>query len=507
MICRTAPRRLCLLPVGTVLVGLATAQPARQPQNVLEDSWQVVFVQGQRVGYAHSFAWETGTGDQKRIWSESLTRMSVARFGGQLTMTVTQVIEEDADGNLLSFKLDTNNPPISHTVVTGTVDGDKLHLTTTAAGQTTRSVRAWDADVKSPVYQDRLLREDPVAIGETRTLRVFDPQFLKAGDVTITGLEPLETQLLDGSTARLERTEIAHSLVPGLKLTTYQNGDGETLKSETNLLGMVTYTVSREEAVREIAGAQLDLALDTMVEVEPISHPHERRRLVYEIAVDPPHRLVTVPEGESQSVEVIDEQTARVTVVAADPAATSPTAAPAQEEPPVDAACRGSSRYLEREHPQVIAHAAAAAGELDDPAQIALAMEKYVYEKLSEKNFSTALATAAEVATSLEGDCTEHAMLLAAMLRVRDIPSRVAVGLVYSARHSAFVGHMWTEAFLQGRWVPLDATLARGGIGAAHIKFSDSSLSDEGPSPVTVFVPLVGTVDRLKIRVVDGGGE
>ncbi|MGE0376077.1 MAG: transglutaminase family protein [Planctomycetaceae bacterium] len=507
---RPALNSLGVILSASILANSADAQPEHQHETVLEDSWQVVFVQGQRVGYAHSVTWETGAGagagagDDKHIWSESLTQMSIARFGGKLTMTVTQVTEEDDAGNLLSFTLDTNNPPISHSIVTGTVRGDQLHLTTTAAGKTTQSTQPWDADVKSPVYQDRLLHEDPVVAGETRTLRVFDPQFLKAGNVTLTGLEPQETELLDGARRRLERTQIVHSLVPGLKMTAFQDEQGETLKTETNLLSMVTYTVSREEAVKEIAGPQLDLALSTIVVVEPISRAHQRKRIVYELSVERPHIMDALPEGDTQSVTAVDDQTVRVTVTSAKVAADEPSA---QKEQSVDGAYRGPSRYLECQHPQVAAHAKAAAGTLQAPAQIALAMEKYVHEKLVEKNFSTALATAAEVASNLEGDCTEHAMLLAALLRVKDIPSRVAVGMVYSERHSAFVGHMWTEAFLDGRWIPLDATLAQGGIGAAHLKFSDSSLSDDGPAPVTVFVPLVGLVNKLQIKVIDAGAD
>src|SRR5471030_3048959 len=56
-------------------------------------------------------------------------------------------------------------------------------------------------------------------------------------------------------------------------------------------------------------------------------------------------------------------------------------------------------------------------------------------------------------------------------------------GLVYVDRLSAFGGHMWTEANLNGQWIPLDATLGRGGIGAAHIKLADSSLYTSTGSP------------------------
>jgi len=133
---------------------------------------------------------------------------------------------------------------------------------------------------------------------------------------------------------------------------------------------------------------------------------------------------------------------------------------------------------------------------------MAVRMEQYVYEELKKKNFSTALASAAEVARSLEGDCTEHACLLAAMLRAKKIPSRVAVGLVYSEQLAAFGGHMWTEAWLDGQWIPLDATRGQGGIGAGHIKLTDSSLADEGPAPVTSFLPLINVLSNVTLDVV-----
>ncbi len=61
-----------------------------------------------------------------------------------------------------------------------------------------------------------------------------------------------------------------------------------------------------------------------------------------------------------------------------------------------------------------------------------------------------------------------------------EIPSRVAVGLVYVTEPPSFGGHMWTEVFVNGKWIPLDATLGKGGIAADHIKFADTNFSDEG---------------------------
>src|SRR5207245_9123611 len=102
----------------------------------------------------------------------------------------------------------------------------------------------------------------------------------------------------------------------------------------------------------------------------------------------------------------------------------------------------------------------------------------------------------------LAGDCTEHAVRLAAMCRARGIPSRVAVGLVYVPNLSSFGGHMWTEVYVKGTWIPLDATLGKGSVAADHIKFADSTFSDEGESaPLTSFLPMVSVLGKLKIEV------
>ena len=159
------------------------------------------------------------------------------------------------------------------------------------------------------------------------------------------------------------------------------------------------------------------------------------------------------------------------------------------------------SEFVQR-WPRVMEHARRAAAGTTDPARMAVQLEQYVSRRLENKNFSTALASAAEVAESLEGDCTEHAVLLAAMLRAVGIPSRIAVGLVYVESRTAFGGHMWTEAWLGDRWVPLDATLGRGGIGAAHIRMSVSSFADDAPAPVASFLPLMRMLNGLKIEVV-----
>ena len=89
------------------------------------------------------------------------------------------------------------------------------------------------------------------------------------------------------------------------------------------------------------------------------------------------------------------------------------------------------------------------------------------------------------------------------MLRAKKIPSRIAVGLVYIEKSHQFGGHMWSEAKLGDQWVPLDATLGRGGIGGAHIKMANSSFADDGPAPVLSFLPMMKVLGTMKIKVIE----
>ncbi|HEX8379069.1 MAG TPA: transglutaminase-like domain-containing protein [Allosphingosinicella sp.] len=62
------------------------------------------------------------------------------------------------------------------------------------------------------------------------------------------------------------------------------------------------------------------------------------------------------------------------------------------------------------------------------------------------------------------GDCTEAAVLLAALGRAAGIPTRVASGLVYSRERyhgvaNVFMPHSWTLAYVDGRWRSFDLAL------------------------------------------------
>jgi hypothetical protein len=164
-------------------------------------------------------------------------------------------------------------------------------------------------------------------------------------------------------------------------------------------------------------------------------------------------------------------------------------AAPAAEE------FLTSNYFVTSDDERVKAHAAAAVGAEIDPWKKALRIERWVHDNMRVQNFANAMAPAFDVAKNLTGDCTEYAMLATAMCRAVGVPARTAIGVVYvdvpPPRQSFFGFHMWTEVWINGEWIGIDATLAQpqGGIGPAHLKIADHSW--ENTRSMTPLLPLM----------------
>jgi len=60
--------------------------------------------------------------------------------------------------------------------------------------------------------------------------------------------------------------------------------------------------------------------------------------------------------------------------------------------------------------------------------------------------------------------------------------------------------HMWTEVWIKGQWIGIDATLGRGSIGAAHIKISDHSWHEV--QSLTPMLPVSRVLGKLSIEVI-----
>jgi Transglutaminase-like superfamily len=95
-------------------------------------------------------------------------------------------------------------------------------------------------------------------------------------------------------------------------------------------------------------------------------------------------------------------------------------------------------------------------------------LELFVSQFIEDKTYARGFDIASRVAQLKAGDCTEHAVLLSALLRAAKIPARVVFGVVIALGpdRGFAAGHAWVEYADKGEWRRLDAAL----YGAAHPK-------------------------------------
>lgn len=421
-------------------------------------------------------------------------KQSVRRFGEELTIESSLVTHETADGRLLAFEQTTRNPPSSETRLSGRFAGGRVTLTSTVNGVADTTEMPVEPGVRSPLWQERVLGKIDAAADTPMTFRAFLPDLKAVSDVRVTAGGTVDRTLADGMRKRLRAFDVVAAELKQFPFRFFVDGRGEIWASETPFFGrlMRSDRVSAEFALAEGGPAEFDIGNDTLIDVRPLKDPHRLREIVYRVSFPDAFVGDLPPSSSRQRVERIDDRTLRITVTSG---GGSPPSRPASGREHL-----ASTQLVQADDFRVRRHADDAIGPLRDPARVADALTGYVGRTLVEKNFSTAMASAAEVAETLSGDCTEHAVLLAAMLRAKRIPSRVAVGFLYLPGRGKLGGHMWTEAFLDGDWKPLDATLGGRPVGPGHIKLADSALSDDAAA-LTLFLPVLDWSSGVKVDV------
>ena len=109
---------------------------------------------------------------------------------------------------------------------------------------------------------------------------------------------------------------------------------------------------------------------------------------------------------------------------------------------------------------------------------------QYTYDVIVDKNYMNGFNIASQVANSLEGDCTEHAVLNAALVRANGFQARVVMGLLILVRNEEVqvFGHAWNEILESDAWRVHDATRPKSDPAVQRVFYLPlTKLENEGP--------------------------
>lgn len=494
-----------LLSLLAVAPELARAQEI--PRDLPRESWSIVNLAGGDAGYAHVarvVMMPEGDG-APLVQSSEETQMKIGRLGSTIEVHAQVETWERLDGSLVRIR-SVSKLSANETVSEVEFRDGKAILTTKGVGKTRTKEIDCPADTLGPYALTRKIERELANPGHSFEARIWSTDLSKAIaiKVRIVGEEEIEHR---GEKIRAIRVETEPQVKGIPKSVSFGLLDGTELRTEVEILGMkmIARAATKEEALAaggRSAKLSPELFTPTMV-VESSFLPAPRRA---------ERAVVRVRPREGAKLELVEDDRQRSLGRLADGAmlfelraVTPPVGLRGKRPLPVDPATLPAeaqeallpSSMIQSDAPEILAIAQQVVGEEPEAWRAAQALEAWVEANLTDKNMDVAFASALEVCKDRSGDCTEHAVLLAALCRSAGIPARVAMGLLYIG--GIWGGHAWNEVWIDGRWYALDATLGLGRCDALHLAFAKLTLKEGGFAEE--FAGLLENLGRLDLSV------
>ena len=465
----------------------------------LDDVWEAAYVENDsgvnvKIGYVHLTSAFVGKGEQQLIRTTKELRFTINRGDTPAELKADVSADESADGTVAAVRAKIWLGKDRVQTITATViEGTKVRVSADGELKSEREFR-WDPKCVGLAREQTLLRDKQAKPGDEFTYRYFEPQVTNFVTVRVV-IGNAENVVLPGG---LKRKLVKAVATPNpLKLG---NGGLLQLPAASHWFDAKSYEIVKTQSAIEELGVVTLLRTSKVAALAPngkvpdlmkrqsiylsaaVPDIHERDDAVYRITFKgdaKPKELVST--DDRQKIESAEGNTFTLRVTARH------RPIKIDQEEKVGDEFLKSNYFITSADKLVQELAERAAGKTRDPWEKAKKIEDFVLHFMKAVDYSEALAPADHVARTAAGDCTEYAMLTAAMCRAQGIPSRTAIGLVYVNNLLGRPGlgfHMWTEVFVKGQWLGLDAT--RGFVGPGHIKITDHSWDN-----VISFVPLL----------------
>jgi len=435
------------------------------------ESWMDIYQNKNKIGVIHRKfnALEGG-----RFQTEEFVTMQINTMGISQALNLSTETELNPDMSFSSFNFDLNSS-LFRFHARGYVRKDKLILFTglPQAQQKTIIPIKDIPHISGNIYEAAFLAG--LAKDKTRDFSIFDPSTLGIRKISVTRNAD---EIIPIMGKRVLTQKFCADFM-GAKNCAWLAKDGEVLK-ETGILGLSMEKVSAEQA-------RVGIATDGGVDFTQIASIPSNRNIaepsklkVLEIKIDGIRNSGLILQGGRQKFH----QDILTITREPFPYAVSENSIPAvfqkylQPSPLV----QSNAPQMKTQVEKIVLHT--------DNQQIKLQkIVQWVYRSV-EKKPVLSVPNALEVLNNKVGDCNEHAVVTAALLRAAGIPAQIETGLVYL--NGRFYYHAWNLAYI-GQWVTVDSVFNQIPADVTHIRLARGEGGEQ--------LDLMGAMGKIKLEV------
>jgi len=432
-----------------------------------------ILINDAKVGYSSVLTEKTIFEEKKCLKETTYMLFEIKRFKDSIKMeTKTEIYfsEELQPYYYKSYENMSGQERFSE----GKIIKNKLYVTDKFAGKEEKKEFLLPAGTIFAGMLDDFLRKSRIIPKSTFTVKIFDNSMLAATDVKVriigTEKQTIGNREYDCYAIDTEMYNILTRI--------YVDKQGFTVRTQNAQLGLEEVIATEAEAKKKFS-ANLDILSDFAIKANKvIARPAEVKEMNCSLLFDKglPAGL-TKDSISGTSIKIIKDNMAicvlRRIEFPENEAALFPVSEKKLEK------YLKPSPYEQSDDPELIKTAKVIAGNERNSIKTAKKIVNWVNNYVSNKDFSSAFATAKETFESKQGDCKGHAVLAGALCKALGIPTKIAAG-IYPI-NDRFYYHMWLEVYAgNGNWVAMDPTFNETVLDAAHIKLVEGTLDDEG---------------------------
>jgi len=461
--------RLEIVPENREQTTIVPAAADRHPA----DTWMNIYQNGKKIGFVH----RTFTSRDKGFHFTEEAFMQINTLGVIQALTIVTEGELNYDMTISSFNFNLTSG-IFRFNAHGFIVKNKLIVFTGLPGSQEKSeipverIPHMSGGVYAAAFAAKLEK------GMTSNFSIFDPSTLAMRQIKVTRNAD---EIIPVMGKRILTQKYCADFM-GARNCAWLNKSGETLK-ETGILGLSLEKVSPEEARKEtVKDGIVDFTQAASI---PVS-----------IEIQEPVKLTGIKlkiTGIGNMFFYVNggRQNFRKDVLTITREAPSLPQQSRNDLPPELAVFLKATPLIQANDPAMKTQVDKIVQPDDLPEQKISKIVNWVYRHV-EKKASLSVPNALEVLKNKTGDCNEHAVLVAALLRTAGIPTQIETGLVYL--RGRFYYHAWNIAYA-GSWLTADAVFNQVPADVTHIRL----IRGEGDKQLD----LIGVMGKIKIEVLE----